>query len=97
LIFCAAKIAPKLDHDQTIAAAVSGAIVRVTLDHARGDWVGGSFVGPAARTIVELNIKHYRELLKTEKDPSTRQTIVMLLAEEEAKLAELSAQERKGD
>jgi DNA-binding MarR family transcriptional regulator len=54
-------------------------------------------VGPAARTIIELNIRHYRGLLKTEKDPSTRQTIVKLLAEEEAKLAQLSERERKAD
>ncbi len=54
-------------------------------------------MGPAARTIIELNIKHYRELLKTEKDASTRQTIVMLLAEEEAKLAKLSERDSKND
>ena len=43
----------------------------------------------SARTIVELNIRHYRELLKTETDASKRQTIAKLLAEEEAKLAKL--------
>lgn len=40
-----------------------------------------------ARIIIELNIKRYRELLKTETDASKRKTIAMLLAEEEAKLA----------
>lgn len=43
----------------------------------------------AARTITELNIKHYHELLKTESDPSKRRTITQLLAEEEARLAKL--------
>ncbi len=44
----------------------------------------------SARTIIELNIKHYRELLKSESDPSKRRTIAKLLAEEEARLAKLS-------
>ena len=44
-------------------------------------------MGPSARTIVELNFQHYRELLKTETDPSKRRTIAKLLAEEEARLA----------
>ena len=51
-------------------------------------------MGPSVRTIVELNIQHYRELLKTETDPSKRRTIAKLLAEEEARLAKLSAEER---
>jgi len=41
----------------------------------------------SARTIIELNIKHYRDLLKSETDASKRQTIERLLAEEETKLA----------
>ncbi len=45
----------------------------------------------AARTIIELNIKHYRELLGRETDASKRQTVAKLLAEEEAKLAKLLA------
>jgi hypothetical protein len=44
---------------------------------------------PSLRTILELNITRYRELLRTETDLTKRQTIVMLLAEEEAKLANL--------
>jgi hypothetical protein len=39
--------------------------------------------------IINLNINHYRELLKTETDLTKRQTIAKLLAEEEAKLADL--------
>ena len=51
-------------------------------------------MGPSARTIVELNFQHYRKLLKTETDPSKRRTIAKLLAEEEARLAKLSAEQR---
>jgi hypothetical protein len=39
--------------------------------------------------IIDLNIRHYRALLKSETDPSKRQIIAKLLAEEEAKLATL--------
>jgi hypothetical protein len=55
------------------------------------------FVGPSARTIIELNIRHYRALLRTETDASKRQTVARLLAEEEAKLATLSDRERKDE
>jgi hypothetical protein len=41
------------------------------------------------RTIIELNISHYRRLLTTVAEPRKRQTIATLLAEEEAKLASL--------
>jgi hypothetical protein len=51
--------------------------------------------GPSARTIIELNIAHYRNLLKDEANESKRQTIAKLLAEEEAKLARLLAQRTK--
>jgi DNA-binding MarR family transcriptional regulator len=44
-----------------------------------------------ARTVIELNIKYYRELLERETNASTRRIIVKLLAEEEAKLAKLLA------
>jgi hypothetical protein len=43
----------------------------------------------AARTIIELNIKHYRDLLRSENNAARRETIFKLLAEEEAKLAKL--------
>lgn len=43
----------------------------------------------SAREIHELNIRHYRKLLETEKDPSRWQTIVSLLRKEEASLARL--------
>ena len=49
-----------------------------------------------ARTIVELNIKHYRDLLKTETDAAKRRTIADLLAEEEAKFAKLAHPARDG-
>jgi hypothetical protein len=50
----------------------------------------------SAREIIELNIKHYRDLLKTETDPKKRETIAQLLAEEEARLAMLIARKGKG-
>lgn len=40
--------------------------------------------------IAQLNIDHYRRRLAIETDEATRQTIVRLLAEEEAKLAALN-------
>jgi hypothetical protein len=46
-------------------------------------------VSVSARTVVELNINYYKSLLKTETNASKRQTISKLLAEEEAKLADL--------
>ena len=52
-------------------------------------------MSPSVRAIIELNIKHYRDLLKTETDSSKRETIAKLLAEEEVKLAKLH--EERGD
>jgi hypothetical protein len=46
-------------------------------------------MSPSVRTIIELNIKYYRELLKSETDAIKRGTVAQLLAEEEAKLAKL--------
>jgi len=50
--------------------------------------------------IARLNIEHYRKLLAEECDDAKRQTILRLLAEEEAKLAALSkrpaARENRG-
>jgi hypothetical protein len=40
--------------------------------------------------IARLNIEHFRRKLVAEKHEGTRQTIIRLLAEEEAKLAALS-------
>ncbi len=45
-------------------------------------------MNPSAHAIIELNIKHYGELLKTERDASKRETIMKLLAEQEQKLVE---------
>jgi hypothetical protein len=47
------------------------------------------------RTIARLNIEHYRRLLARETDESRRQTIMRLLAEEEAKLIDPSPAEKK--
>ena len=43
--------------------------------------------GVMDRTISRLNIEHYRRKLATEQDETTRQTLMRLLAEEQAKLA----------
>lgn len=50
-------------------------------------------MGTSAREIVELNIRHFRILLETEKDPRKRATIERLLAEQEPMLAELVKKE----
>jgi hypothetical protein len=47
----------------------------------------------SARMIMELNIKHYRELLKTETDAAKRQVISKLLSEEQAQLKLLTRKE----
>ncbi len=45
--------------------------------------------------MIELNIKHYRKLLKTERDVGKRESILSLLAEEEKKLAPVPREETK--
>ena len=40
------------------------------------------------RAVARLNVEHYRRLLADETDEARRRTILRLLAEEEAKLAE---------
>jgi hypothetical protein len=49
------------------------------------------------RTVARLNIEHYRQLLAEEMDAAKRQTILRLLAEEEARLTSLTspAQEKQ--
>jgi hypothetical protein len=37
-------------------------------------------MSPSARRIIELNIEHYRELLKSETDAVKRRTVAQLLA-----------------
>jgi hypothetical protein len=46
-------------------------------------------MSPSVRVIIELNIKYYRELSKSQTDAVKRRTVTQLLAEEEAKLAKL--------
>jgi hypothetical protein len=53
-----------------------------------GRCLQGVFMNSLVRVVIELNIKHYRELLKTERDAGNRETIKKLLAEEEQKLVE---------
>jgi hypothetical protein len=93
---------PKFDPDQTLLPAVSGALDRATLGIFRTGMLTSEAAsmnpsGTSARTIIELNIAHYRNLLKDEADASKRRTIAKLLAEEEAKLAKLLAQEDKDE
>ncbi|HVX75584.1 MAG TPA: hypothetical protein VHB49_05620 [Bradyrhizobium sp.] len=45
------------------------------------------------KTVADLNIEHFKKLLAVETDPVKRQTIERLLAEEEARLATLLAQD----
>ena len=45
--------------------------------------------------IIDLNIRHYRDPLKSEADPTKRRTITNLLSEEEVKLAGLVSEESK--
>jgi hypothetical protein len=52
-------------------------------------------MNPAARTIIVLNIKHYREIFETERDGAKRATITKLLAEEEQKLAGCRGDKKK--
>lgn len=47
------------------------------------------------RSVARLNIEHFRRLLARETDETRRQTLLRLLAEEEAKLAQSAPQERK--
>ncbi len=45
---------------------------------------------PVEKTVARLNIERFRKKLSEEADETTRQTLLHLLAEEEAKLAELT-------
>ena len=50
---------------------------------------------PDIRMIIDLNIRHYRDLLKSETDPAKRCMIAGLLAEEEVKFAAVVSYELK--
>jgi hypothetical protein len=43
------------------------------------------------KTVARLNIEHYRKLLAAETDKTKRQVLLCLLAEQESKLAALTA------
>jgi hypothetical protein len=47
------------------------------------------------RTVAHLNVEHYRRLLEKETDEGRRQTLMRLLAEEEAKIADNTPPNRK--
>jgi hypothetical protein len=44
------------------------------------------------RTVARLNIEHYRKKLAEEKDPDRRNTLLRLIAEEEARLSAIETQ-----
>jgi hypothetical protein len=46
--------------------------------------------GGIERIVTRLNIEHYKKLLESETDEPKRQTLLRLLAEEEAKLRSLT-------
>jgi len=46
------------------------------------------------KSVARLNIEHYRKLLATDLDDTKRQTILKLLAKEEATLARLTKRDR---
>ncbi len=47
------------------------------------------------RSVARLNIEHYRRLLASQTDETRRQTLLRLLAEEEAKVADQGPPEKK--
>ena len=47
------------------------------------------------KTVAHLNIDHYRRLLERETDEQRRQTLLRLLAEEQAKVADNTPPDRK--
>jgi hypothetical protein len=51
--------------------------------------------GAMDKSVARLNIEHYRKSLATEQDETKRQTLMLLLAEEQAKLAALDPPEKK--
>ena len=51
--------------------------------------------GGIERTVTRLNIGHYKKLLENETDETKRQTLMRLLAEEEAKLRSLAETEAR--
>jgi hypothetical protein len=89
----ARKPMPKFDPDQTYAAGAAGTFDGPVLGRRKCTHCDVA-MSPRARRIAELNIERYRELLKSETDSSKCRTIVILLAEEEAKLAKLLAEEK---
>ncbi len=96
------KIDGEFDCDQTwllpaTGAAESGHVKEaLTSDPLTQDGRKAGWRMDSERTIIELNIRHYRGLLTTETDRAKRRTIATLLAEEEAKLANLNKKGTSG-
>lgn len=51
--------------------------------------------GTMDRSVAHLNVEHFRRLLAEETDEARRQTLLSLLAEQEAKLTEPRPREHK--
>jgi hypothetical protein len=85
------KNQPEFDPDQifTFDRRWSSKISHARIFEVRLTNLWAAAMNASARMIMELNIKHYRELLKTETDVSKRQVISKLLSEEGAQLAKL--------
>ena len=85
-VISAQKTATKFDPDQTFGGQAVGCL-RSLSDSSLAINLAFPEVGRmsvAARTIIELNIKHYRDLLRSETNAARGETIAKLLAEEEA-------------
>jgi hypothetical protein len=93
------KIATEFDCDQIPLRPATGASIcgKLKMPHAhpayRRAQRKAARMDFSERTIIGLNIRHFRGLLKTETDPAKLRTIATLLAEEEAKLATLDGPE----
>jgi hypothetical protein len=72
---------------RTFSGIQASDIVSLGVDEERGTTMD--------RTVARLNIQHFRKLLAEETDESKRQSILRLLAEEEAKLASLAEPPKK--
>jgi hypothetical protein len=61
--------------------------MRFSQHHCRCNFAPAHHTGSCMdKAIARLNIEHFRKRLATETDETTRQTLLRLLAEEEAKL-----------
>jgi Membrane-associated sensor, integral membrane domain len=72
-------------HAMAINAGATAEQTIGQLAHSRNRTDAGQTFAPAS--VAQLNIRHFRDMLASERDQEKRQTLLRLLAEEEAKLA----------